>query len=55
MIQLYLKAKVGSQILEWNETERSMKDPETFLGQSGPTKRYTQEVVVQTEEPDSDR
>ena len=51
MIQLYLKAKVGSQLLEWNETERSMKDPETFLGQPDLIKNDMREVFIQTAEP----
>ena len=50
MVQLGLKDDFGCQILEWDETVISMKDPGNFLGQPDLTKREMREVVMHTSE-----
>ena len=53
MVQLFLKADFGHQILEWDETIIPMKEPVNFLFQPDITKHDMKQVVIQTAKPDS--
>ena len=44
VVQLGLKTKFGSQIMEWDDMFVTMKEPGNFLGKSNLTQQDTREV-----------
>ena len=55
MVQLFLKANFGLQILKWDETIIPKKNLGKFLGKTNLTQHEMQEVVMQTAETYSTR